>query len=178
MASGSGASRVITVSVAGTSAAGNSVSLAAQVNADGTFAATGSAAAALPALVSGVAISGLVSLSLNTSASQVTLGATHIPASQMSATLGSLIDPSTAPTPATAAPGGPTTYYYKYSGFTAIGETQASPASTGVAPSGSLSANPVTLTLTPVAGALGYRIYRGTAAAGPFNLVGSSTGPA
>ena len=70
----------IGLSITSTPAGGSQISLAVQVNPDGTFAANGQVALALPSLLSGVSLGGPVTLQVNTSSLPVMVGGTTIPA--------------------------------------------------------------------------------------------------
>ncbi|HWE39054.1 MAG TPA: hypothetical protein VG406_21075, partial [Isosphaeraceae bacterium] len=59
-----------------------------------------------------------------------------------------------------------TTYYYKITAINPFGETTPSPETSYAVPASGTSTNQVTLNWTAVAGATGYKVYRGTTAGG------------
>ncbi len=70
----------VSLSITSTPPGGSQITLSVQLNPDGTFAADGQVAMALPALLSGVSLGGPVTLKVNTSSSSAQFGPDTVPA--------------------------------------------------------------------------------------------------
>lgn len=85
----------------------------------------------------------------------------------------------TTPTAATATTGGTipasTTYYYVYTAVSANGESPAT-AQVSQATGGGTATNTITVTMTAVSGAQGYRVYRASTTGGPYSFLAATPG--